>query len=176
MFITIFRNFNKLQKIAQVPYVQHRVEQLTQMKFLTLEECKKDIHYLYKNSMLEFMSGIKVSTEELEMLRKISNCLKEEELKECKIPVPARHEICKVLNCDIWEVTKFIILFKSYIRMHQYLVQRSRRLESLPKNTLEITDMMKNDPLPLSKESRFMKFKPKKLSRFQKKVRFTKPT
>jgi hypothetical protein len=174
MLKIFLRSFSQLQEYVPSSYIPSRIRQLAFLKDFTLEECKKEIEYNTKTSSLEFVSGIRVTPEQLTMLLKVADCLKDDELKKPSLSIPIRKEICSVLNCSEWEVTKFVILYKSHLRMYQYLVARVKRNEVLPTNPLEIKLMMKNDPMPKTKESMFMKFKKKKYSKFQKKYDYTK--
>lgn len=156
MFRVLIRKFSDLQLSNSIRTLK-RIESLSAIKKFTLEECKNEIVSNWQNKKLSFLSGIKVSEQELEMLLKIADCLKPEELKEDSIPIQVRKEICTILKIDMWEVTKFIILQKTHKKMHEYLIGRLVRKESLPRTEDEIKKMILNDPLPRAKSSVFLK-------------------
>ena len=137
MIRLVIRTMNMLQKIAPPPSIQKRVEQLVELKEFTLEESKREIIENFKTSKFEFLTGIQVSAEELDMLKKIANCIKDQELKSSQISIIARKEIAQVVGCDLWEVTKFIILHKSYLKMHAYLLARVKNREAFENVYLE---------------------------------------
>lgn len=170
----ILRACGELQTTQMTGLVQSRIEQLVQMPIFTIEESKNEILNCFRQSKYQFLSGIKVSQEELEMLVKVVDCLKDEELKGSQIPVIVRKEIAQIIGCDIWEVTKFIILHKSLSRMHEYLAARFKRKENLPKTIEEIKMMIRTDTMPDTKTTVFLKHKRKKASKFQKKYDYTK--
>lgn len=156
MIRVLLRKLSELQ-VPMNNQVVKRLEILSGLKKFTLEECKNEVLSNWKNKKLTFLSGIRVSEQELEMLIKVVDCLKPEELKEDHIPFPARKEICKVLGVDMWEVTKFIILQNTHKKMHEYLIGRMMRQESLPRTEDEIKKMILRDPMPNTKTSRFIK-------------------
>ena len=168
------RKFSELQQISQISDVQQRVNQMVSMQKFTLHGCKMEILNNSKSSTYEFISGIKVSPEELESLKKVANCIKPDELEQSMLPISARKEIAVVIGCDIWEVTKFVILQKTHLRLHEYLQARILRGEALPKTSYEIKEMLKNDPMPNTKTTRFIKFSKKKYSKLQKRYDYTK--
>lgn len=163
------------QVIPSTPYpLITRVESIAEMKKFTLEDCKSEIVYNWQNKKLNFLSGIKVSEEELDMLLKVADCLKPEELQEDMISPKVKKEICKVLNCNMWEVNKFVILHKTHKRMHEYLIARLIRKEFLPKTEEEIKKMMLQDPMPRTKTSLFISKRRDKVSRKQMKFSYHK--
>jgi hypothetical protein len=170
----ICRAFTELQMTFTPQYLSKRLEQIGSLYSFTLEECKREILLNREKSNLVFLSGIHVSQTELEMLARVVNCLKEEELKEVKIPIPTRKEIAETLKCDMWEVTKFIILQKSHMRMHEFLIARIKRGEALPKNHEEVKKMMLHDPWPRTKTTMFLQHKKQKYSKAQQKYDYTK--
>ena len=151
-----------------------KVESIAGLKKFTLEDCKSEIVYNSENAKLNFLSGIKVSQEELEMLLKVADCLKPEELQEEMISPKVKREICKVLNCNMWEVNKFSILHKTHKRMHEFLIARLIRKEFLPRTEAEIKKMMLQDPWPKTKTSLFLKKRRNKISNKQMKFNYHK--
>ena len=151
-----------------------KVESIAGLKKFTLDNCKIEIVYNVINAKLNFLSVIKVSQEELNMLLKVAYCLKPEELQEEMINPKAKREICKVLNCDMWEVNKFSILHKTHKRMHEFLIARLIRKEFLPRTEAEIKKMMLQDPWPKTKTSLFIKKRRNKVSNKQMKFNYKK--
>lgn len=166
MLRALIRSLSNIQ-VSSTTQTLKRIESLSKIQNFTLEECKNEIVSNWQNKKLSFLSGIKVSEQELEMLLKIADCLKPEELKGVSIPIPVRKEICTILGVDMWEVTKFIILQKTHKKMHDYLIGRLKRNESLPKSEDEIKKMMLNDPLPRTKSSVFLIKRRQKYSKKQ---------
>lgn len=165
---------NDLTKSATGLTLVKRVEQISGMDSFTLDECKKEILSLRNSVDPVFLTGIKVSQEELDMLEKVAFCFKDNELFGSYVSIATRKDICQILNCDPWEVTKFVILYKSFKRVHEYLIARTKRGEALPKTQEEIKAMLLSDPEPRTKMTRFLRHKPRKYSKKQQKYDFTK--
>ncbi|OMJ76394.1 hypothetical protein SteCoe_24224 [Stentor coeruleus] len=174
MFRVLIRVMSDLTKTATGLTLVKRVEQISSMDIFTLGECKNEILSLKNSVDPVFLSGIKVSQEELDMLEKVAFCFKDSELYESYVSIATRKDICQILNCDPWEVTKFVILYKSFKRVHEYLIARIKRGETLPKTQEEIKAMLLSDPEPKTKMTRFLQYKPRKYSKKQQKYDYRK--